>query len=158
MYCFAFGGRAMMVSAFLEGDGKGHLDSPRAREGGMVGGLYAIFAPSEGKSQADDPIESVIYDMPVPPPLELTHAQRATLEAGTASEAHELARAVVLVGMTPCHTVTGIIRRLNRDRPDSADQVTKGGRAGVAWTILLVGLNSRGRGRSAIECASGFTD
>src|SRR6476659_8463205 len=68
------------VAAFLEGDGKGHLDLPRAREGGMVGGLYAIFAPSEGKSQADDPIESAIYDMPVPPPLDVTHAQRATLE------------------------------------------------------------------------------
>ena len=36
------------VAAFLEGDGKGQLDLPRAREGGMVGGLYAIFAPSEG--------------------------------------------------------------------------------------------------------------
>jgi membrane dipeptidase len=68
------------VAAFLEGDGKGQLDLPRAREGGMVGGLYAIFAPSAAKSQPDEPIESGIYDMPVPPPLELTHAQRTTLE------------------------------------------------------------------------------
>jgi len=68
------------VAAFLEGDGKGQLDLPRAREGGMVGGLYAIFVPSEGKSRASEPIESGTYDIPVPPALELTHAQRATLE------------------------------------------------------------------------------
>jgi membrane dipeptidase len=68
------------VAAFLEGDGKGQLDLPRAREGGMVGGLYAIFAPSEEKSQADEAMENGTYDIPLPPTLELTHAQRATLE------------------------------------------------------------------------------
>jgi membrane dipeptidase len=68
------------VAAFLEGDGKGQLDLPRARAGGMVGGLYATFAPSEGKPQAYEPIESGTNDRRVPPPLELTHAQRATLE------------------------------------------------------------------------------
>jgi membrane dipeptidase len=68
------------VAAFLEGDGKGQLDLPRAREGGMVGGLHAIFAPSEDKSRANEPIESGTYDIPLPPALELTHAQRATLE------------------------------------------------------------------------------
>ena len=53
---------------------------PRARNGGMVGGLYAIFTPSEAKSQADAPIESGTYNIPVSPALELTYAQRATLE------------------------------------------------------------------------------
>ncbi len=61
------------VAAFLEGDGKGQIDLPRAREGGMVGGLYAIFAPSEDKSQANGPIESGTYDILVPPALDLTH-------------------------------------------------------------------------------------
>ena len=32
--------------AFLEGEGKGHLDLPMAREGGFGGGLFAIFVPS----------------------------------------------------------------------------------------------------------------
>src|SRR6185312_7134379 len=68
------------VAAFLVGDGKGHLDLPRAREGGMVGGLYAIFAPSGHKSRANDPIASGAFEMPLPPALELTQAQRATLE------------------------------------------------------------------------------
>src|SRR5215468_10150958 len=68
------------VATFLEGDGKGQLDLLRAREGGMVGGLYAIFVPSEDKSQANEPIEPGTYDIPMPPALELTHPQPATLE------------------------------------------------------------------------------
>ena len=32
--------------AFLEGDAKGQLDLPMARQGGFVGGLFAIFVPS----------------------------------------------------------------------------------------------------------------
>lgn len=32
---------------FLNGDGKGHLDLPRIKEGGMGGGFFAIYIPSE---------------------------------------------------------------------------------------------------------------
>ena len=32
--------------AFLEGETKGQLDLPMARQGGFVGGLFAIFVPS----------------------------------------------------------------------------------------------------------------
>src|ERR1700738_3755494 len=32
--------------AFLEGEAKGQLDLPMARQGGFVGGLFAIFVPS----------------------------------------------------------------------------------------------------------------
>jgi membrane dipeptidase len=34
------------VKAFLEGETKGHLDFPKARQGGFAGGLFAIFVPS----------------------------------------------------------------------------------------------------------------
>ncbi|MFM9938865.1 MAG: dipeptidase [Hyphomicrobiaceae bacterium] len=68
------------VTAFLEGGPKGQLDLPRATEGGMVGGLYAIFVPSESKKAAVEPMDAIPYDIPVPPAPELTHAQRATLE------------------------------------------------------------------------------
>jgi membrane dipeptidase len=68
------------VTAFLDGESKGQLDLPRAQKGGMAGGLYAIFVPSEGKRPATEPMELVPYDVPVPPAPELTHAQRATLE------------------------------------------------------------------------------
>lgn len=66
--------------SFLDGEAKGHLDLPRATAGGMVGGLYAIFVPSGSKPPARDPMEVVPYDLPSPPPPEVTHAQRATLE------------------------------------------------------------------------------
>jgi membrane dipeptidase len=34
------------VTKFLEGEDKGHLDLPKARQGGFAGGLFAIFVPS----------------------------------------------------------------------------------------------------------------
>jgi membrane dipeptidase len=38
------------VAAFLSGDGEGHLDLPRAAQGGMTGGCFAVYtcAPDEG--------------------------------------------------------------------------------------------------------------
>ena len=70
------------VAAYLEGNGKGQLDLPRAIKGGMVGGLYAIFVPSQGSKPEPEPKpdEPSAHDFPVPPPPELTHAQRATIE------------------------------------------------------------------------------
>ncbi len=68
------------VTAFLDGDGKGQLDLPRARQGGMIGGLYAIFVPSESKQPNQRPTDAVPYDIPLPAPPELSHAQRATLD------------------------------------------------------------------------------
>lgn len=72
--------RGDAATAFLDGEAKGQLDLPRAMKGGMVGGLYAIFVPSEKKAAAAEPMDLVPYDVPLPPPPELTHAQRATLE------------------------------------------------------------------------------
>ena len=40
------------VSAFLQGEDKGQLDLPKAREGGFAGGLFAIFVPSTEKKPA----------------------------------------------------------------------------------------------------------
>jgi hypothetical protein len=36
--------------AFLDGEEKGHLDLPKAVEGGLVGGLFAVFVPSSKPS------------------------------------------------------------------------------------------------------------
>lgn len=46
------------VRLFLEGDEDGHLDLPRAREAGMVGGFFAIFVPNDPDSEEplDDPV------------------------------------------------------------------------------------------------------
>jgi membrane dipeptidase len=32
---------------FVEGDGEGHMDLPRMHDGGMVGGLFAVYTPSD---------------------------------------------------------------------------------------------------------------
>ena len=41
--------------SFLEGDGAGHLDLPRAKAGGLVGGLFAVFVPTpEPDGDRDD--------------------------------------------------------------------------------------------------------
>lgn len=48
-------GGADAVAAFLEGEDKGQLDLPKAREGGFAGGLFAIFVPSaERKNGVED--------------------------------------------------------------------------------------------------------
>jgi membrane dipeptidase len=47
-------GDVKAAMTFRSGDGRGHIDLPRMRAGGMVGGLFAIFAPSAGDLPDDD--------------------------------------------------------------------------------------------------------
>lgn len=42
------------VAEFLNGDGLGHLDMPRMKAGGLVGGFFAAFAPAEDEDFPDD--------------------------------------------------------------------------------------------------------
>jgi membrane dipeptidase len=42
------------VADFLQGDGDGHMDMPRMKAGGLVGGFFAIFSPAEGEYLPDD--------------------------------------------------------------------------------------------------------
>ncbi|MFC4358514.1 dipeptidase [Halobium salinum] len=52
----------------------GHIDLPRAREGGFAGGCFAMFVPSEVTHElvrTDDG-----YDVPFPPPLAPDYARR----------------------------------------------------------------------------------
>lgn len=66
---------------FLEGAPRGQLDLPKAQAGGMVGGLYAIFVPSDDKGAAfREPMDTVPYDVPLPPPPSMSPAQKATFE------------------------------------------------------------------------------
>jgi membrane dipeptidase len=57
------------VAAFLDGQPDGHIDLPRARAGGFAGGLFAMWAPSQG----DRP------DLPVSPPLDRRDALDAVV-------------------------------------------------------------------------------
>ncbi|GLK80370.1 dipeptidase [Methylopila turkensis] len=68
------------VRAFLEGGFGGHVDLAKARSGGLVGGLFAIFTPS--RDLGVDYIElmrSARYDVPLPEKLPLGEAQAAVL-------------------------------------------------------------------------------
>ncbi|MFD1703141.1 dipeptidase [Methylopila henanensis] len=68
------------VHAFLEGGFGGHVDLAKARAGGLVGGLFAIFTPS--RDLGADYIElmrSARYDVPLPEKLPLGEAQAAVL-------------------------------------------------------------------------------
>lgn len=62
----------------------GHLDLPRMRASGFVGGFFAIWVPGDhetGTAGVDD--ASGPYDMPLPPPVPLAQAQACALnEAG----------------------------------------------------------------------------
>ncbi len=75
-------GGADAVTAFLQGEDKGHLDLPKARKGGFAGGLFAIFVPPpKRKDRADGeapPQEtgSVIGSDPAPPAVDVAEAQR----------------------------------------------------------------------------------
>src|SRR5438094_85115 len=62
--------------SFFERSDKGHIDLPRAREGGFGGGFFAVFVPSErpaGASGPQTPIASATFP-PESPPVEQTRA------------------------------------------------------------------------------------
>jgi Zn-dependent dipeptidase, microsomal dipeptidase homolog len=68
--------------AFLEGEAKGQLDLPMARQGGFVGGLFAIFVPSSDGQMAltvKQPLNASVVAPCRRPAVELAPAQRAVL-------------------------------------------------------------------------------
>lgn len=48
----------------------GHIDKPRAKRGGLGGGMFAIFVPSPGnKDVRHDEMRNATYDIPLPDPV-----------------------------------------------------------------------------------------
>ncbi|MFD2236934.1 dipeptidase [Aureimonas populi] len=70
-------GRAFDV--FFEGGAPGHIDGPRARAGGLAGGLFAIFPPSLRDPALSTAMAASPYDLPLPEPLDRAVASDATL-------------------------------------------------------------------------------
>ncbi len=68
------------VERFLEGESAGHIDLPRARAGGLVGGLFAVFVPpSEAMGDFGELMSGAEYDLPLPAELPLNGAQAFAL-------------------------------------------------------------------------------
>jgi len=67
------------VADFIEGAPSGHIDLPRARAGGLGGGLCAIYIPS-GDLHFEAPGPDGHYDTPLAPPLERASSLDIALE------------------------------------------------------------------------------
>jgi membrane dipeptidase len=69
------------AGSFLDGDGAGHLDLPRARAGGFAGGLFAVFVPPrELDPTRDNVMRNAAYDVPLPERTDLTQAQAVAFQ------------------------------------------------------------------------------
>ena len=67
---------------FGQGDGRGHIDLPRARAGGFAGGFFAAFPPPVALPKRDDAAKGADDDMPM---------ALLALDAAQASTAHMFA-------------------------------------------------------------------
>ena len=68
-------------SDFLDGDNEGHLDLPRMRKGGFVGGLFAVYVPTPGESldKLDELMRGTRYDVPLSPVMQASEAMPTAL-------------------------------------------------------------------------------
>ncbi|MET0527450.1 MAG: dipeptidase, partial [Microvirga sp.] len=56
------------------------LDWPRMKQGGMFGGFFAVYVPSEDMgTDVDSLMSRAQYDVPLPPPLHLNGSQQVTV-------------------------------------------------------------------------------
>lgn len=66
------------VAGFLAGEGPGHITLPRARQGNLAGGLFAVFCPSPTRHDMTR-MRGERYDLPLPDPLDPADARVAAL-------------------------------------------------------------------------------
>ncbi len=67
--------------SFFERSTEGHIDLPRAQEGAFGGGFFAVFVPPDpSQPTGSDWIQTEHgYESPLPPPLDLSYAQRESI-------------------------------------------------------------------------------
>ena len=66
-------------ATWLTDTGRGHLDLPRMRAGGMAGGFFAIYVPSDEMPDLSAEMERPPYRLPLPDPVPMAHAQAVAL-------------------------------------------------------------------------------
>lgn len=100
------------AAAFLEGGVGGHVDLPKAREGGLFGGLFALFTPpAEMGVDYMRMMRERAYDVPCPPPPACSEALAATL--GMAATLFRVAAASD-GAVVPCRSVKEILAAKDR--------------------------------------------
>ena len=66
------------VKDFLEGEEAGHVDLKKAKAGSFLGGLFALYSPSTGKSPGfSRQMTGGQYALPLPSPLNLEDARKS---------------------------------------------------------------------------------
>ena len=69
---------------FFKRNDQGHLDLPRMREGGYAGGFFAVFVssgkPDDGFPGAGLKSGQAAYELPLPPAIDIAHAQAVTIK------------------------------------------------------------------------------
>ncbi|MBM7324717.1 dipeptidase [Agrobacterium sp. S2] len=63
---------------FIQGHMDFHIDLPKARAGGLFGGLFALYSPSHDKISFAG-MKGGSYKIPMPTPLAISEAQRSVL-------------------------------------------------------------------------------
>lgn len=76
------------VAEFRNGTSAGHIDAPRARKGGLAGGLCAIYIPSPHDFNLREPDANGHYSTPLDPPLDRASSLDIALQM--AAIAHRL--------------------------------------------------------------------
>jgi len=56
------------IGTFRDG-GPGHIDRPKARKGGLIGGFFALYSPTPNAPMDFDAFDNPPYDLPLPPAL-----------------------------------------------------------------------------------------
>jgi membrane dipeptidase len=60
---------------FLHGDGEGHLDFPRMKQGGFAGGIFAVYIPNESEiDHLNDLMRGETFDVPLAQAINFTDA------------------------------------------------------------------------------------
>ena len=96
----------------IHGHAKGHIDLPRARAGGLAGGLFAIFVPGQMDGAAfQAAMEAATYDVPLPEAVGWSDAVRTA-----ASQAAHLLGLEREGALTLCRTVPEIEKSMQAGR------------------------------------------
>ena len=107
---------------FLDGDGEGHLDLPRARAGGLAGGFFAVYVPGNLRMlSAGEEDDGGVVDFPHIGPVDSSDARRISLEMALAVTVEEApAGEVAMAPEAEEHVVVAIEDPLHAPLPSDA--------------------------------------